>query len=111
MSTEMEKNTKTIAATAGEFVQITYALYQLAQKIPAIGIVASRKQAAKDFQKQFFDKVPPNKDPQKELKRALGESLHERLLKLLNGKSFSVVDFKEEQQKHYSIYQKRKVLT
>ena len=100
MSPEMEKNTKLTAAAAGEFVQLTYALYQLAQKIPAIAIVAARKKAAKDFQKQFFEKVPPNKDPQKELKRALGESLHERLLKLLDGKSFSVVGFKEEQKKH-----------
>ena len=102
MSTEMEKMAKTTAATAGELVQITYALYQLAQKIPAIGIVAARKKAAKNFQKQFFDKVPQTKDRQKELKRALGESLHERLLQLLDGKSFSVVDFKEEQQKRFS---------
>ena len=36
----------------------------------------------------------------KVLVRALGESLHERLLKLLDGKSFSVVGFKEEQKKH-----------
>ena len=98
MSTEMERNTKTTAA-AGEYVQLTYALYQLAQKIPAITIVAARKKAAKDFQKQFFDKVPANKDPHKELKRALGESLNERLLMLLDGKSFSVVDLKEEQKK------------
>ena len=96
MTTEMEKNTKTTAA-AGECVQLTYALYQLAQKIPAITIVAARKKAAKDFQKQFLEKVPLNKDLHKELKRALGESLNERLLKLLDGKSFSVVDFEEEQ--------------
>ena len=36
---EMEKNIKTTAATAGEYVQLTYALYQLVQKIPASGIV------------------------------------------------------------------------
>ena len=99
MTTEIEKNTKTAAAAAGECVQLTYALHQLAQKIPAITIVAARKKAAKDFQKQFFEKVPTNKDPHKELKRALGESLNERLLKLLDGKSFSVVDFDEEQKK------------
>ena len=33
MSMEIEKNTKTTAATAGEYVQLTYALYQLAQKM------------------------------------------------------------------------------
>ena len=54
MSPEMEKSTKTTGAAAGEYVQLTYALYQLAQKIPAITIVAARKKAAKDFQKQFF---------------------------------------------------------
>ena len=77
-----------------ETASTTYALYRIAMTIPSNSIPALRKRQAKDL----FDGLKA-KHGKKDtiIKKLLGDSLHERLEKLLIGEVFQAVDFKKLQ--------------
>eukprot|EP00973_Karenia_brevis_P042407 5870309-Karenia_brevis.AAC.1 len=73
-------------------IQTTYAAFQLAVKIPAITIIAHRKQTARALGEKVLGSYGPTARMAKEVKKAWGSSLYDRYEQLLAGTRFEPLD-------------------